>query len=366
GVRMAEQTPDEFIWCEDCGQYHDSECPELGPVVTVKDSFVLSRARSSLPDSLEIKLAEKGKEGVFVLRKLVKRTQFGPFEARRVPSLQTEGAFPLKLFQKDGSVVCFDTSNEDDCNWMMLVRPATDSKHQNLTAYQQDDDVYFNTSQDVLPGTELRVWYGAFYAKKMDRLVLRLPVLPPPPEMVSNKPGVPPAKGPPTETLRVPDQLLCQTPALSADPPVQQVAEAVSQNNTAKIAPIPSEPTRKQGRPRRTKAQKPVPSGTADSSQGDKCFKCDECDKMFSRKESLKQHISYKHSKNESDIEYRYKCSTCGKSFRVENALRFHNCRTGPKNMKREELEANGEEGSKYRKEPSACPICGKVAFLFQ
>lgn len=34
-------------------------------------------------------------------------------------------------------------------------------------------------------------------------------------------------------------------------------------------------------------------------SLGDKLFKCDECDKMFSRKESLKQHISYKHSKNE-------------------------------------------------------------------
>lgn len=29
--------------------------------------------------------------------------------------------------------------------------------------------------------------------------------------------------------------------------------------------------------------------------------------------------------------------------------------------MKREELEANGEEGTKYRKEPSPCPICGKV-----
>lgn len=71
---MAEQTPDEFICeyesslavllhvsqsqrgtvltgvmsvtgCEDCGQYHDSECPELGPLVTVQDSFVLSRAR---------------------------------------------------------------------------------------------------------------------------------------------------------------------------------------------------------------------------------------------------------------------------------------------------------------------------------
>lgn len=33
-------------------------------------------------------------------------------------------------------------------------------------------------------------------------------------------------------------------------------------------------------------------------SPGDKLFKCDECDKLFSRKESLKQHISYKHSKN--------------------------------------------------------------------
>lgn len=31
--------------CGDCGQYHDSECPELGPLVTVQDSFVLSRAR---------------------------------------------------------------------------------------------------------------------------------------------------------------------------------------------------------------------------------------------------------------------------------------------------------------------------------
>lgn len=44
-------------------------------------------------------------------------------------------------------VLRFDCSSEEDCNWMMLVRPATDHRHQNLTAYQQDDDVYFNTSQ---------------------------------------------------------------------------------------------------------------------------------------------------------------------------------------------------------------------------
>lgn len=38
-----------------------------------------------------------GEEGVFVLRRLVKRTRFGPFEAKRVPHLENEGVFPLKV-----------------------------------------------------------------------------------------------------------------------------------------------------------------------------------------------------------------------------------------------------------------------------
>lgn len=44
--------------------------------------------------------------------------------------------------------------------------------------------------------------------------------------------------------------------------------------------------------------------------------------------------------------------------------LSLKSIRTGPKHMKREELEANGEEGTKYRKEPSPCPICSKVSRL--
>lgn len=58
-------------------------------------------------------------------------------------------------------VVCFDSSSEDDCNWMMLVRPATDHKHQNLTAYQQDDDLYFNTSQVRVSIPNLRLFWDA-------------------------------------------------------------------------------------------------------------------------------------------------------------------------------------------------------------
>ncbi|XP_040038684.2 PR domain zinc finger protein 15 isoform X1 [Gasterosteus aculeatus] len=475
---MAEQVPDEFIWCEDCGQYHDSECPELGPLVTVQDSFVLSRARSSLPNSLEIRPVADGQEGVFVMRRLVKRTRFGPFEAKRVPHLEKEEAFTLKIFQNNGAVVCFDSSSEEDCNWMMLVRPAADYTHQNLTAYQQDDDVYFNTSQDVFPGTELRVWYGAFYAKKMEKPMLKPPLQPaPPPEMpkTSETSG---AHMSPVAVNNAADNLLSHldegATALPADPSLPREEEPNEEEVGDPPAAQPA-PRRGHGRGRRAKGRRPGSSKSKDvkpsvassrtaaessgllspsdggavpkrhkarehkrvyrcslcnkvfqnssnlnrhvRSHGDKLFKCDECDKLFSRKESLKQHISYKHSKNLPDQDYKYKCNTCEKSFRLENALKFHNCRTddktfqcdicsrffstnsnlskhkkkhgeklysceicnkmfyrkdvmqehhrrhgvGPKHMKREELEANGEEGTRYRKEPSPCPICGKV-----
>ncbi|KAM7374815.1 hypothetical protein PAMP_007452 [Pampus punctatissimus] len=501
---MAEQTPDEFVWCDDCSQYHDSECPELGPLVTVQDSFVLSRARSSLPSSLEIRQVADRVEGVFVQRRLVKRTRFGPFEAKRVSHLETEGAFPLKIFQKDGGVVCFDSSSEEDCNWMMLVRPATDYKHQNLTAYQQDDGVYFNTSQDVLPGTELRVWYGAFYAKKMEKPMLKPPVQPPPPPppdlmSLSSKTETSEKSGALLPSLAKENnaghmlshldevKTVTELPVDSLLPQEESLAGPDEEDPPAAQQPAPK---RGQGRGRRAKGRRPgttastgknkdvkppvensepaasdaaAAAAAAESSSllrasdsggvvlkrhkarehkrvyrcslcnkvfqnssnlnrhirshGDKLFKCDECDKLFSRKESLKQHISYKHSKPMPDLEYKYKCNTCEKSFRLENALKFHNCRTddktfqcdicsrffstnsnlskhkkkhgeklysceicnkmfyrkdvmqehhrrhgvGPKHMKREELEANGEEGTKYRKEPSPCPICGKV-----
>lgn len=59
---------------------------------------VLSLAsRSSLPSSLEIRRLEDGAEGVFAVTQLVKRTQFGPFESRRVAKWEKESAFPLKV-----------------------------------------------------------------------------------------------------------------------------------------------------------------------------------------------------------------------------------------------------------------------------
>lgn len=66
----------------------------LALIVVILSFFCI---RSSLPNSLEIREVADGEEGVFVLRRLVKRTRFGPYEAKRVPHLDKEGAFPLKV-----------------------------------------------------------------------------------------------------------------------------------------------------------------------------------------------------------------------------------------------------------------------------
>ncbi|KFV58769.1 PR domain zinc finger protein 15, partial [Tyto alba] len=529
--------------CEDCRQYHDSECPELGPVVTVKDSFVLSRARSSLPSNLEIRQLEDGTEGVFALTQLVKRTQFGPFESKRVAKLEKESIFPLKVFRKDGPLVYFDTSNEDDCNWMMMVRPATEYEHQNLTAFQHDNDIYFTTSRDIPPGTELRVWYAAFYAKKMEKPMLK---------QVTSIANVNTPEGSGAAEAES-SQWTCKVCSSAFQEPQLLTEHLLSHLEQAKGAPQTSqneavaekaaEPppvdqpvvcdaasagtdsrrkARRGRKPRTAKAEAPLviveekdsavervadvvtevppeevalssaaeerimelvlgkmPSTTNSissvtkfahhqntmslkrslilssrhgirrklikqlgehkrvyqcsicskifqnssnlsrhiRSHGDKLFKCEECAKLFSRKESLKQHVSYKHSRNEVDSEYRYKCTTCEKAFRIESALEFHNCRTddktfqcemcfrffstnsnlskhkkkhgdkkfaceicnkmfyrkdvmldhqrrhleGVRRVKREEFEHSTENMVRYKKEPSGCPVCGKV-----
>ncbi|XP_063201223.1 PR domain zinc finger protein 15 isoform X7 [Chroicocephalus ridibundus] len=542
---MAEDSSEEtmFIWCDDCGLYHDSECPELGPVVTVKDSFVLSRARSSLPSNLEIRQLEDGTEGVFALTQLVKRTQFGPFESKRVAKLEKESVFPLKVFQKGGPLLYFDTSNEDDCNWMMMVRPATKYEHQNLTAFQQDNDIYFTTSRDIPPGTELRVWYAAFYGKKMEKPVLK---------QVTSIANVNAPEGSGAAEAES-SQWTCkvcssafQEPQLLTEHLLSHLEQAKSAPQTSQdeaVAEKAAEPppvdqpvicdaasastesrrkARRGRKPKTAKAEIPLvviedkdsaeehvaevvtevppdevalPSATEERimefvlgrmpsttnsissvtkfahhqntmslkrslilssrhgirrklikqlgehkrvyqcsicskifqnssnlsrhirSHGDKLFKCEECAKLFSRKESLKQHVSYKHSRNEVDSEYRYKCTTCEKAFRIESALEFHNCRTddktfqcemcfrffstnsnlskhkkkhgdkkfaceicnkmfyrkdvmldhqrrhleGVRRVKREDFEHSTENMVRYKKEPSGCPVCGKV-----
>lgn len=57
----------------------------------------------------------------------------------------------------NGSCEYYDPVDENQCNWMMFVRPASVYSEQNLVAYQFRHDIYFSTITNIQPGQELKV-----------------------------------------------------------------------------------------------------------------------------------------------------------------------------------------------------------------
>ena len=57
----------------------------------------------------------------------------------------------------ENGVHYLETTDENKCNWMMFVRPATTYAEQNLVAYQFGADICFTTIRDIEPKQELKV-----------------------------------------------------------------------------------------------------------------------------------------------------------------------------------------------------------------
>ena len=57
----------------------------------------------------------------------------------------------------DGITEYIDAHEEDHCNWMMFVRPATNPLEQNLVAYQHGNDIFFSVIKSIEPRQELKV-----------------------------------------------------------------------------------------------------------------------------------------------------------------------------------------------------------------
>lgn len=70
---------------------------------------------------------------------IYKGTQFGPLQAKKLCSLLPAICFPLRVFyetEDDFSEYYLDTSDENECNWMMFINPANDFEEQNVVCYQ--------------------------------------------------------------------------------------------------------------------------------------------------------------------------------------------------------------------------------------
>uniref|UniRef100_A0A4W6CJ00 PR domain zinc finger protein 10 n=1 Tax=Lates calcarifer TaxID=8187 RepID=A0A4W6CJ00_LATCA len=162
------------LWCEECNNANPSICLKHGPLHPIPNRPVMSKARASLPLVLYI---DRFLGGVFSKRRIPKRTQFGPVEGPLVPQSELQDHYiHLKVNQcsKDGEKsndMWLDLSDEDNCNWMMFVRPAQNHLEQNLVAYQYGSEIFYTTIKNIQPKQELKVWYAASYAEFVNQKI---------------------------------------------------------------------------------------------------------------------------------------------------------------------------------------------------
>ncbi|XP_026283072.1 PR domain zinc finger protein 15 [Frankliniella occidentalis] len=160
--------------CSVCGEDHESiDCSVVQNLKRIHDSKILSRARQTLPKDFAVKSLADGSTTVITNVRIDQGTQFGPFQAPLSIDLPPAVLFPLKVFGKtldDGYYL--DTSDEECCNWMCLVAPASNTSEQNLICYDVKQSIYFATTRDLEPGEELRLWYALYYGLKLQALPL--------------------------------------------------------------------------------------------------------------------------------------------------------------------------------------------------
>lgn len=53
-------------------------------------------------------------------------------------------------------------------NWMSMIQCARHKEEQNMTVFQYNGNLYYRAFRDILPYTELLVWYDDRYSDSMD------------------------------------------------------------------------------------------------------------------------------------------------------------------------------------------------------
>ncbi|XP_056632942.1 PR domain zinc finger protein 15-like isoform X1 [Diorhabda sublineata] len=162
--------------CGICGSSHSPmDCDIIQIVSHIPDKSIPSKARLTVPEDLELRKMADGSYNIMALRTIDKGTQFGPLQAKKLCTLLPSINFPVRLFynnEGDFSEYYLDTSDENECNWMMFVTHAKDFEEQNLICYQDGEDIYYVTIKDIYLNETLKIWYSPYYASKMNRDIL--------------------------------------------------------------------------------------------------------------------------------------------------------------------------------------------------
>ncbi|XP_076437962.1 histone-lysine N-methyltransferase PRDM7-like [Babylonia areolata] len=177
-MKLEVPNDDEFIYCEECDQEFQGDCPEHGPFHVVDDTPVPSqkradpqRALKTLPPGLEVResgIPDAGL-GVFATQFFPTRSRFGPYQGRHVtdPDIAHSSGYCWQICTDEGYSYFVDAKDCKTANWMRYVNCARTRAEQNVTAFQHCGEVYYRAHCDIQPGTEILVWYGREYGKEL-------------------------------------------------------------------------------------------------------------------------------------------------------------------------------------------------------
>ncbi|XP_065904469.1 PR domain zinc finger protein 14-like isoform X2 [Dysidea avara] len=167
---------DGVIFCVTCDKSYHGDCPVHGPLIPLDESRGWdqdSKSFTSVPVPLQVTVKKSSilnaGKGVFAKEFIPRRTRIGPYKGEVVQKEDVTGKTDTSYFwevKKNGSVLYYiDAKNEEHANWLRFINCARNEKEQNLLSFQYQGNIYCYTTKDILPGTELLVWYGEQYVK---------------------------------------------------------------------------------------------------------------------------------------------------------------------------------------------------------
>ncbi|XP_065904004.1 PR domain zinc finger protein 10-like isoform X3 [Dysidea avara] len=175
GDDNVDSSIDGVIFCVACDKSYHGDCPVHGPLIPLDESQGWdqdSKSFTSVPVPLQVtvkmsSIMNAGK-GVFAKEFIPRRTRIGPYKGEVVQKEDVTDETDTSYFwevKKGREFYYIDAKNEEHASWLRFINCARNEEEQNLLSFQYQRNIYCYTIKDILPGTELLVWYGEQYVK---------------------------------------------------------------------------------------------------------------------------------------------------------------------------------------------------------
>ncbi|XP_065903026.1 histone-lysine N-methyltransferase PRDM9-like [Dysidea avara] len=295
-------------------------------------------------------------KGVFAKEFIPKRTRVGPYKGEMVQKEDvTDGTDTSYFFEvkKSGMGSYYiDAKNEEHASWLRFINCARHEEEQNLLSFQYQGNIYCYTIKDILPGTELLVWYGEQYVK-----LLGLPV----DQIIDSNYTCAHCHAQFVEKQNFNLYLRYSQVCRDANP---QVFKCGKCGEVFTILINLQQHIRRHEQGRITSSlQEASYSSTSQSAIGSKCFRCKFCRRFFAKKQDLQEHLETHNGDRP------YECQYCSKTFSVHQNLGVHiKIHTGEKPYPCQYCSKSFVEKGKLRQhllyhtgeKPYQCQYCSK------